>query len=136
MEETLAFYRYYAKKANGPVLELNSGTGEFLLPLLEEGFNIHGLENVDYLFKTLNTNAKAKNFEPKIWKSSIEDFKSPEKYNLIFCTSSFFMAHLVEVDQAIKTLYEHLNKGGILLFFQEFSLPYKEYRTVLYECKK
>ena len=43
-EDAYAFYRDYAMKANGPILEPMCGTGRFLLPLLEEGFNVHGFD--------------------------------------------------------------------------------------------
>lgn len=43
-EDAYAFYRVYAMKANGPILEPMCGTGRFLLPLLEEGFNVHGFD--------------------------------------------------------------------------------------------
>ena len=43
-EDDYAFYRDYALKANGLILEPMCGTGRFLLPLLEEGFNVHGFD--------------------------------------------------------------------------------------------
>jgi SAM-dependent methyltransferase len=42
--EDTAFYLEAAKTAGGPVLELGCGTGRLVLPLLETGLEIHGLD--------------------------------------------------------------------------------------------
>ena len=62
-EDAYAFYRDYAIKANSPILEPMCGTGRFLLPLLEEGFNIHGFDASDHMLEALHAKAKAKNLE-------------------------------------------------------------------------
>ena len=89
-EDAYAFYRDYAIKANGPILEPMCGTGRFLLPLLEEGFNVHGFDASDYMLEALHAKAKAKNLEPTVWKGFAEDLKRSEKYNLIFIPSGSF----------------------------------------------
>lgn len=117
-KDAYTFYRDYAMKADGSILEPMCGTGRFLLPLLEEGFNIHGFDASEHMLKALYAKAKAKNLEPKLWKCFIEDFKRPEKYNLIFIPSGSFCLIIdsVTVKAALKTLYAHLNDDGVLLF--------------------
>ena len=117
-EDAYAFYRDYALKANGPVLEPMCGTGRFLLPLLEEGFNVHGFDASDHMLKVLYAKAKAKNLEPKVWKGFIEDLKRPEKYNLSFIPSGSFclIINPVQVEKSLKAIYDHLADGGIFLF--------------------
>ena len=44
-KDAYAFYRNYAQVANGLILEPMCGTGRFLLPLLEDGFDVHGADN-------------------------------------------------------------------------------------------
>lgn len=89
-EDVYAFYRDYSIRANGFILEPMCGTGRFLLPLLEEGFDVHGFDASKHMLEALHTKAKAKNLEPKVWKGFIEDLKQPEKYNLIFIPSGSF----------------------------------------------
>lgn len=117
-EDAYAFYRGYAIKASGPILEPMCGTGRFLLPLLEEGFDVHGFDASDHMLEALHAKAKAKNLEPTVWKGFVEDLKRPEKYNLIFIPSGSFclIIDLVAVKVALKTLYDHLSDDGILLF--------------------
>ncbi|MDF3047209.1 MAG: hypothetical protein K0R73_327 [Candidatus Midichloriaceae bacterium] len=120
-EDACAFYRNYAIKANGPILEPMCGTGRFLLPLLAEGFDVHGFDASDHMLEALRAKAKAKNLEPTVWKGFVEDLKRPEKYNLIFIPSGSFslIIDLAAVKTAIKTIYDHLSDYGTFLFEAE-----------------
>lgn len=111
-------------RANSPVLEPMCGTGRFLLPLLEEGFNIHGFDASDHMLASLHAKAKAKNLTPTVWKDFAEDLKLPEKYNLFFIPSGSFclIIDLMAVQTALKNIYEHLSSNGIFLFEVE-TLP-------------
>lgn len=120
-EDAYAFYRDYAMKANGPILEPMCGTGRFLLPLLEEGCNIHGFDASDHMLEMLHTKAKAKSLEPIVWKGFVEDLKRPEKYKLIFIPSGSFCLIIdsVQVEKSLKAIYDHLKQDGIFLFEAE-----------------
>lgn len=120
-EDAYAFYRDYATKANGPILEPMCGTGRFLLPLLEEGFNVHGLDASDHMLKVLHAKAKTKNLDATVWKGFVEDLKRSEKYNLIFIPSGSFCLIIdpVQVEKSLKAIYDHLTDGGIFLFEAE-----------------
>lgn len=97
------------------------GTGRFLLPFLEEGFDVRGFDASDHMLSALYAKASAKNLEPKVWKGFIEDLKSQEKYDLIYIPSGSFcliidrlMIHLV-----LKKFYESLSEDGVLVFEAE-----------------
>lgn len=120
-KDAYAFYRHYADAAKGPILEPMCGTGRFLLPLLEEGFNVHGFDASDPMLEALCAKAKAKNLEVTAWKGFVEDLRRPEKYNLIFIPSGSFclIIDTAVVKAALKTFYDHLSDDGILLFEAE-----------------
>jgi hypothetical protein len=120
-EDAYAFYRDYAMNSNAPILEPMCGTGRFLLPLLEEGFDVHGFDASDNMLKALHVKAEAKNLKPLVWKGFIEDLKRPEKYNLIFIPSGSFCLIIdpVQVEKSLKVIYNHLNDCGIFLFEAE-----------------
>lgn len=117
-EDAYAFYRDYAVSANGPILEPMCGTGRFLLPLLKEGLDIQGFDASDHMLKVLNKKAQAKNLKPTVWHGFAEDLKKSQEYNLIFIPSGSFclIIDLGAVKTVLKTLYDHLSKGGVLLF--------------------
>jgi len=117
-EDAYAFYRDYAMSANGPILEPMCGTGRFLLPLLEEGFNVHGFDASEHMLEALHAKAKTKNLDATVWKGFVEDLKRSEKYNLIFIPSGSFCLIIdpIAVKSALKTFYHHLSDDGVLLF--------------------
>ena len=117
-EDAYAFYRDYAMRANGRILEPMCGTGRFLLPLLQDGFNVHGFDASDHMLEALLAKARAKNLEATVWKGFVEELKRPEKYNLIFIPSGSFclMIDPVVVKAALKAFYDHLSGDGVLLF--------------------
>lgn len=117
-EDAYAFYRDYAMQAKGPILEPMCGTGRFLLPLLEEGFDIQGFDASEHMLEALHVKARAKNLKPTVWKGFIENLKRPEKNSLIFIPSGSFNLIIdpSEARSALKIFYDHLKLGGILLF--------------------
>ncbi len=124
-EDAYAFYHSYAIESNGPILEPMCGTGRFLLPLLQEGFDIDGFDASEHMLKALR--AKSGDLKPSIWQGFAEDLRAAKKYNLIFipCGSFGLITDLEVVKSALKKFYDHLNVGGILLFEGETlkSLP-------------
>jgi SAM-dependent methyltransferase len=117
-DDAYAFYRSYVINAKGSVLEPMCGTGRFLLPLLEEGFDVQGFDASEHMLKALHIKASEKNLKPTVWKGFVEDLRKPKKYNLIFIPSGSFclITDLKAVKSALKTLCAHLSDDGILLF--------------------
>jgi SAM-dependent methyltransferase len=120
-ENDYAFYRSYVKKAKGLVLEPMCGTGRFLLPLVEEGFEVHGFDASKHMLKSLYAKAKLKKLKPNVWQGHVEDLDTQERYNMIFLPISSFCLILDQptVKSVLKKLYTHLNDKGILLFEAE-----------------
>jgi SAM-dependent methyltransferase len=120
-EDAYAFYLEYAKAAYAPILEPMCGTGRFLIPLLEEGFDVHGFDASDYMLRRLHEKAEAKGLKTNVWRGFAEGLDSPEKYDLIFIPSGSFclMTNLNEAREALQKFYNHLNDDGIFLFEAE-----------------
>lgn len=119
--DAYAFYKEYAKAANGPILEPMCGTGRFLLPLFEEGFNIHGFDASPSMLAKLHEKAKLKGLQPHVWQGLAGNLNRPEKYGLIFIPSGSFclITDEEEVKLMLASFYKHLTDNGILLFEAE-----------------
>jgi SAM-dependent methyltransferase len=117
-EDAYAFYRSYVEDSKGAVLEPMCGTGRFLLPLMEEGFDVHGFDASEYMLEALRLKAKGLNLEPNIWKGFVQDLNRVDKYDLIFIPGGSFgiITDKSQVKESLKIFYNHMNKGGILLF--------------------
>lgn len=117
-EDAYAFYRSYIANAKGPILEPMCGTGRYLLPLLEEGYNVVGFDASEHMLKALHEKAKHRNLKPQVWQGFVEDLKQSQRYDLILIPTGSFglITALSAAKAALKTFYHHLNNGGILLF--------------------
>lgn len=81
-EDELAFYLSYAKKGE-KILEPLCGSGRFLVPFMERGLDICGIDlSVEMLEKL-----KEKAPDAKIVHADIMDYSSDEKFDYIFISS-------------------------------------------------
>lgn len=116
-EDAYAFYRSYALEAKGPILEPMCGTGRFLLPLLKEGFEIHGFDASDHMLEALSIKAQRQSLKPKVWKGFVEDLHPSFSYDLIFIPSGSFglIVDINTVSTALRIFHDQLNEGGVLV---------------------
>lgn len=117
-EEAYAFYRSYIEASNGPILEPMCGSGRFLLPLLQEGFDVHGFDASQDMIHALHQKAGKQKIEINVWEGLIQDLKSTERYALMFIPSGSFglIIDLEHIKRSLKVLFEYLKENGILLF--------------------
>lgn len=129
-KDAYSFYRSYVTEANGPILEPMCGSGRFLLPLIEEGFDVSGFDASEYMLTALHDKAASRNLKPKIWQDYVGHLNGQEKYNLIFIPSGSF-GHIIEFEEikkSLKNFYEHLDENGVLLLEAEssYAVPKKQ----------
>ena len=112
------FYRSHAVAADGPILEPMCGTGRFLLPLLEEGLDVHGFDASDRMLAALVAKARLKNLTPRVWVSFAEDLVSEERYGLIFIPGGSFglITDPLRVRAALEAMHRHLADDGVFVF--------------------
>lgn len=122
-EEAYAFYRSYASESSGLILEPMCGSGRFLLPLVKEGFTVHGFDASPYMLASLHHKAQQQGLSPRVSQGLIETFKSYEHYSLIFIPSGSF-GHIIDVNalqQVLENMHQLLEPGGIFVFEVETS---------------
>jgi SAM-dependent methyltransferase len=82
--EDLQFWSVLAKEAGGPVLELGCGTGRIMLPLLEQGFDVTGVDRdrpmLEFLVSSLGEYAN----QAKILQADFRDLPFTGGYRLAF----------------------------------------------------
>ena len=81
-EDELQFYLSYAKK-NMKILEPLCGSGRFLIPFLERGFDISGLDLSEEMLAKLKQKAP----DAKVIQKDIIEYSTEEKFNYIFIPS-------------------------------------------------
>ena len=106
-------------KASGePVLELGSGTGRVLVPLLERGFDIFGIDTSEDMTARCQAVCRAKGLQAKLYQQSMIDFSLPSKFGTVLLTSGGL--GLFVSDQDIRSTFgrvmAHLEPGGLFLY--------------------
>jgi SAM-dependent methyltransferase len=125
----LDFYLKLAKESNGPVLDIACGTGRILLPCMEAGVDIEGLDLYDGMLERLGMKAHAQRLEPRLHRADMCDFKLSRQFALVMIPFNAF-SHNMTADAQIQCLTccrEHLTPGGLLVFDTFF--PGKEFVT-------
>ena len=118
------FYRARLKDCKGPILEPATGTGRILIPLMEMGLKIDGLDGSKDMLEICRKNCRERNLRPNLFEGQMESFSLEEKYEAIIVPAgSFLLIHQREDSiRALENFYKHLKKGGRLIldiFLQE-----------------
>ncbi len=117
-QDDLEFYVATAKQSRGPVLELGCGTGRVLIPTLQAGVPIDGIDLHPAMLEALKQKAAALGLKARVYQADMRDFTTPRKYALITIPFRAFMHNLTTPDQ-LKTLRicrEHVEGGGMMVF--------------------
>jgi SAM-dependent methyltransferase len=116
------FYVGLARAAQGPVLDIACGTGRILLPCLQAGVDIDGLDLFEGMLAQLRKKAAARGLRPQLYQGDMASFRLGRRYALIMIPFNAFVHNLTTDDQ-IKSLVccrEHLQPGGLLAFDTAF----------------
>lgn len=119
-EDEFNFYLNYIKNAGGKILEPMCGTGRFLVPYRQLGYDIEGFDASDAMLTKCHEKLADRR---GISKCFLHDFRSEHKYNLIFIPSGS-MSLIIDVEQvkqSLKVIYQHINEGGKFVFAVESS---------------
>jgi len=114
--DDVAFYVDLATRQGNPVLEVACGTGRVLLPTLEAGIEIHGIDLEDGMLERLRAKAQARDLHPKVFRGDMRDFTLPARYRLATIPFRSFLHMESTEDQirALRCIREHLEPGGML----------------------
>ena len=114
----LDFYVTLARAANGPVLEIACGTGRILLPCLQAGIDIEGLDLYEPMLKTLRAKGAALGLSPRLHQADMSDFSLPRRYALIMIPFNAYIHNMTQETQigCLRLCREHLLPGGNLTF--------------------
>jgi len=120
--EDLPFWRKLLELNSGSALEVGCGTGRIMLPLIQEGHQIDGMDSSKRMVDLLLKKADLLNLAVDARVQVMEDLDMGKCYDLVFIPG--FSLQMVEsrelLKQSLKQFHEQLNPGGKLavsLFF-------------------
>lgn len=129
------FYQEEVAKTNGAVLEVGAGTGRILIPALNNGADIYGIEQSEFMLYKLQEKIPEKEYF-RVSLQDARDFSIDKKFNLIIAPFRVF-GHLFTPEDQLKALnriYEHLETGGKFifdLFVPDLSILTSERKNIL-----
>ena len=77
----LSLLRTFLQSTPGPSLEIGSGSGRLLLPLLQEGFTVDGLEPSAEMIELCRQAASQKNLPVTLYQGDMDDWIAPQLYH-------------------------------------------------------
>jgi SAM-dependent methyltransferase len=112
----LDFYVELAKAARGPVLDVGCGTGRILLPCLQAGLDIEGLDLFSGMLERLREKAAALELKPTLHRADMAGFRLSRRFALIIIPFNAFVHNLTTETQlaCLRACCEHLLPGGML----------------------
>lgn len=112
----LAFYWQQFEAASGPVLEPMCGSGRFLMPFLERGADIDGMDASAHMLTECRKQLAKRGLGATLSHQLIQELDLSRRYGYIFLPDRA-ISLIYERDVAIQTLtrlHEHLRPGGVL----------------------
>ena len=112
-----SFYLALARHS-GPVLEVTCGTGRILIPCLEAGVDIEGVDLYAPMLARLREKAAAKGLACRVHQADMRSFTVPRRFALVTIPFNGFVHCLTTADQiaCLGRCREHLDAGGRLVF--------------------
>ncbi|TIY09920.1 MAG: class I SAM-dependent methyltransferase [Mesorhizobium sp.] len=110
-DETAEFLGRFAD--GDSALELGIGDGRVAVPLSQRGVRVEGIDNSDSMLKLL---AKRTD-KVKAWNGDIAEFKSEQRYNLVYCVYNTFTMLFTREAQlsCLRSAAQALNDDGIFV---------------------
>ncbi|MBP1966673.1 SAM-dependent methyltransferase [Paenibacillus aceris] len=113
----LEYYRDRLKHCKGPILEAMVGSGRVIIPLLESGLLVDGVDYSPEMLASCRQRCEDRKLVPHLYDSNLQELSLPNKYEAIIIPGGSFL--LIEKREeslnALRRLYQHLQPGGRLI---------------------
>jgi SAM-dependent methyltransferase len=120
------FYLQRLRSCTGRVPEPAVGTGHMMIPLLEAGIDVEGLDNSPEMLAVCRARCAERGFQPVLHERDMRSLSLPERYEAIIIPAGSFL--LIERREeslgALKRFREHLVPGGRLILDLELQTDF------------
>jgi ubiquinone/menaquinone biosynthesis C-methylase UbiE len=136
----IEYYTNRLKENGGTTLEAMVGSGRVIIPLLEAGLTVDGMDYSSEMLASCQKRIDEKRLSANLYHSNLQNLNLPQKYkNIIIPGGSFLLIEKrQESRQALEQMYEHLEDGGRLIL--DIFLPTDHFeagkvlRTLTVDC--
>jgi SAM-dependent methyltransferase len=118
------YYGTAIRRFGEPALDLGCGTGRILVPLLEQGLDVDGVDISADMIGFAAARAAEAGYGPLLVAQALHELELPRQYRTIYVCGVFGIGGDRDHDRlALRRAYEHLGPGGVLLLWHE--LPWE-----------
>jgi ubiquinone/menaquinone biosynthesis C-methylase UbiE len=109
-KDAFGFYLPYVENSRGPILEPMCGSGRFLIPMLDRGFDIDGVDASAHMLEACRTHCTRKGLKPALYHQFLHQMDLPRKYGLVFIPagSIILIIDQAQVLESLKRIYNHM----------------------------
>jgi len=109
-------HRETIRRGGGTGLELATGNGRFLVPALEEGLDVQGLDSSPAMLEICRRHAAERGLDVVLHEGDMAPLALPRSFHSIVCPAGSFSLITDEVAalHALVSYFEHLEPGGRL----------------------
>lgn len=115
--DDIGYYRDLCRRAGGRVLELGCGTGRILLPLLEAGIDIEGLDRSAPMLARLHADAARRGLTPRTHHRDLRAMPDDRHYDVVLAPYSLvtYLTDAATLRDWLDAAHRLLNPGGLLV---------------------
>ncbi|XEC96678.1 class I SAM-dependent methyltransferase [Paenibacillus tarimensis] len=108
------FYKKLMAEVPGAALEIGCGTGRLLIPYMNEGYNVEGVDCSEEMLDTCKQKAAEKGLFPVLYEQLMQDLNLSKTYKTIYIPLASFMcvSERNEAIRALKNIFNHLDDSG------------------------
>jgi len=113
----IEYYLHRLTGTNGKILEAGVGSGRFLIPLLEKGFDAEGIDYSPEMLASCRKRCAERGLPARLYEGNLNNFSLHSKYEtVVMPTGSFcLIEQSKEAIDALTCIYHHLVPGGRLI---------------------
>lgn len=113
----IEYYQARLKNCKGRVLEAAVGSGRFIIPLLEAGYQVEGLDYSSDMLASCRERCESRGLKTNLYEADLKSFSLPHQYEaIVIPTGSFcLIENRADALSALDRFYEHLLPGGRLI---------------------
>ncbi len=125
----IQYYQERLKSVRGPILEAMVGSGRVLIPLLESGLLVDGVDYSHEMLSSCQQRCEARGLKTNLYHADLKDLALPGKYEAIIVPAGSFLLieNREEAIEVLKRFYDHLEVGGRLIL--DLFLPDNDYNS-------